>query len=517
MRIEVVSLSGTPVASSQRAEFDHAGGTIGRAEGSTLVLNDPERTVSRVHAQVVCRADQYFIVDRGSNPLIHNGKPLGAGNEAALSSGDRLMIGSFELSVQDIKPTVPNQASALAIDATSLDQTISSNDPFAGLLDGLAVNPTSAAVKEVIKPAQKNPEYLSSIETPFFSGGKHALEDPFADLLGASPGPISTSSSVNVGIPDDFSDLGIAIPSASGSSSIDSLFGLSSTSGGADPFANSLLADPLIQPNTAGGLDPMQALQSPAQSTAEAISNHVPALRQAFIPAPTTAVSSSTSIPSKENFSTAVSAGPVSHVPQHADTQLLAAFLRGVNSNHQMPIVLTPGLMERIGGMLRSATEGTLQLLLTRQEFKREVRAEVTMIGSQHNNPLKFSPTVEVALAHLLGPGVRGFMPAEEAMADAFHDLRAHQFGVMVGLHAALEHILKRFTPEELEKRLTEKTAFDSLFAANRKAKLWDQFCILHASISQEAQDDFHKLFGQAFSKAYEEQMARFKSEEYKK
>jgi FHA domain-containing protein len=83
----------------------------------------------------------------------------------------------------------------------------------------------------------------------------------------------------------------------------------------------------------------------------------------------------------------------------------------------------------------------------------------------------------------------------------------------MVGLHAALEHVLSRFTPDVLEKRLTEKTTFDALFSAGRKAKLWDQFCALHTSISQDAQEDFHKLFGEAFSKAYDEQMARFKSE----
>ena len=108
-----------------------------------------------------------------------------------------------------------------------------------------------------------------------------------------------------------------------------------------------------------------------------------------------------------------------------SDDELLAAFLRGLGSTHQTPEMLTPGLMERIGTILRSATEGTLQLLLTRQEFKREVRAEVTMIASQANNPLKFSPTVEVALAHLLGPGVRGFMQPEAAMRDAYNDLRA--------------------------------------------------------------------------------------------
>ena len=177
-----------------------------------------------------------------------------------------------------------------------------------------------------------------------------------------------------------------------------------------------------------------------------------------------------------------------------------------------MPEALTPELMERIGALLRHSTEGTLQLLHTRQELKREVRAEVTMIAAQANNPLKFSPTVEVALAHLLGPGVRGFMAPEAAMRDAYDDLRAHEFGVMVGMRAALAHVLQRFTPDELEKKIAAKSALDALFSANRKAKLWDQFVALYAGIATEAEDDFHSLFGKAFLKAYDEQMARLKS-----
>jgi FHA domain-containing protein len=168
--------------------------------------------------------------------------------------------------------------------------------------------------------------------------------------------------------------------------------------------------------------------------------------------------------------------------------------------------------MERIGVLLRTSAEGTLHLLHARQEVKKGVHAEVTMIAAQANNPLKFSPTVEVALAHLLGPGMRGFMGAEEAMRDAYQDLRAHEFGVMVGMRAALAHVLSRFTPEELEKKITSKSALDSLFAANRKAKLWDQFVALYGSIASEAEDDFHSLFGKAFVQAYEEQMQRLKS-----
>jgi FHA domain-containing protein len=118
---------------------------------------------------------------------------------------------------------------------------------------------------------------------------------------------------------------------------------------------------------------------------------------------------------------------------------------------------------------------------------------------------------VEVALAHLLGSGLPGFMPAGEAMRDAFDDLRAHQFGVMVGMRAALTHLVARFAPSELEKKITARSALDNIFATHLKAKLWDQFVRFYADIATEAEDDFHNVFGKAFVRAYEEQMDRMK------
>lgn len=97
-------------------------------------------------------------------------------------------------------------------------------------------------------------------------------------------------------------------------------------------------------------------------------------------------------------------------------------------------------------------------------------------------------------------------------MRDAYDDLRAHQFGVMVGMRAALAHVIARFEPAELETKIAARSTFDSLFAAGRKAKLWDQFVALYAGIATEAEDDFHSLFGKAFVAAYEAQMARLQA-----
>ena len=169
--------------------------------------------------------------------------------------------------------------------------------------------------------------------------------------------------------------------------------------------------------------------------------------------------------------------------------------------------------MEQIGTMLREATQGTLELLTARALTKREVRAEVTMIVSKGNNPLKFSPDVGFALSQLLAPQGRGFMPPQEAMRDAYDDLRAHQFGFMAGMRAALAGVLKRFEPEALEQRVVARSLLDNLLPGSRKARLWDLFAQMYGEISQEAEDDFHALFGREFLRAYEEQVERLQAE----
>jgi FHA domain-containing protein len=487
IRIEVVAIKGSASAKPLGADFDISGGTIGRADSNQLVLDDPDRTVSRVHAQIVYRNNGFVIVDRGSNAVQWNGQLLGAGNEASLAAGDKLFIGSFELSV-----SMQVQAETSAKPSQALSDL---GDPFADLLEGLAPSkPTST------KPA--------AVVAPF---------DPFDDLLdplpAAQPKPAYAPANQFLGkasTPDDFSDLGLG-PGSEGKS-LDALFGLEDAKPNSDPFAFSDLADPLLHPNTAADIDPLRALGTAHRLSAAPVSDHIPALQHAYMPPPTR----SEFVPVDPN--TTISRMPKPpvdktleqlHQTGGADTdELLKALLRGLQMTYQSPTELTPELMERIGSLLRTSAEGTLQLLMNRQEFKRELRADVTMIGSNHNNPLKFSPTVEVAMAHLLGEQVRGFMGSKEAMRDAFNDLRAHQLGIIVGLKAALGQLLDRFTPEALEEKIAAKSKLDALFASNRKAKLWDQFVLLQKSISREAEDDFHNLFGKEFSKTYDEQMA---------
>jgi len=133
----------------------------------------------------------------------------------------------------------------------------------------------------------------------------------------------------------------------------------------------------------------------------------------------------------------------------------------------------------------------------------------VTVIQVRENNPLKFSPDVTVALMQLLQPPGRGFLPGAEAIRDAMIDLQSHQIGTMAGMRAALAGVLDRFGPQLLEGRLTGQSMLDALLPMNRKAKLWELFLQHYRSIRDEAEEDFHQLFGKAFVEAYTEQVER--------
>ncbi|SEL36374.1 FHA domain protein [Roseateles sp. YR242] len=194
----------------------------------------------------------------------------------------------------------------------------------------------------------------------------------------------------------------------------------------------------------------------------------------------------------------------------HSDAAALwQAFSEGAGIRFDPPQGLNPDLMRIVGQLLRSSVEGTLQMMSVRAATKHELRAQVTIIRSRDNNPLKFSPDAQSALEQLLQPPVRGFLPGPAAMSDAMHDLVGHTIGTMAGTRAALEGVLGRFKPEMLESKLTSRSVLDSVLTLNRKAKLWELYLQHFESIREEAQEDFHNLFGKAFLEAYEEQLER--------
>jgi len=193
--------------------------------------------------------------------------------------------------------------------------------------------------------------------------------------------------------------------------------------------------------------------------------------------------------------------------------ELWAAFSEGAGVGLAPPQGLTPELMHLIGTLLRQSMEGTRRLVAARAATKQELRAEVTIVQSRHNNPLKFAPDGQAALEQLLQPPLRGFLPAADAVADVMDDLLGHAIGTMAGTRAALDGVLARFTPDQLEAKLVGRSMLDTLVPMNRRAKLWELYLQHFDKVRAEAQDDFHSLFGRAFLQAYEQQLDRLHAE----
>ncbi|MEX8496322.1 type VI secretion system-associated FHA domain protein TagH [Leptothrix ochracea] len=339
----------------------------------------------------------------------------------------------------------------------AMDRTVirpfSPTDPFADLLTSA---PPPTPIRQVAQPS--------------------ALFDPFE----IAPPPAKAPAPPISSLPKDvFADLSAhARPG-----SIDDLFGLESH--GTDPMAGFLAGTP-APPKPISPLSPIPVPLPPPKP--------VEPPKRRMDPPPVA-------------VSVSVVAPPGSQEP------LWAAFCAGAGLAPSAAPGCTPETMQRVGSLLRSAVEGTQQLMAIRAASKYELHAQVTMIRSRNNNPLKFVPDGTAALEQLLQPPLRGFLGGEEAMNDAMNDLVGHAIGTMAGMRAALDGVLDRFAPTALEQKLGQGSVFDNLLPMSRKARLWELYLQHFQSIRSEAQDDFQALFGKAFLAAYEQQLERLRAE----
>ena len=197
---------------------------------------------------------------------------------------------------------------------------------------------------------------------------------------------------------------------------------------------------------------------------------------------------------------------PVSESALDAEA-LWRGFQEGVGVDLPLPNGPSPELFSAVGAMLRIAVNGIHRLITMRAVAKSEMHADLTMIQVRGNNPLKFAPETAAALKMLLQPPMQGFMSGPAALRDAVIDLQSHQVGVMAGMRAALGAVLDRFDPVQLETQLSSRSFIDTLMPSHRRAKLWELYVEHSRALRDEAQDDFGRLFGEAFLEAYNAQV----------
>ncbi len=585
--------AGEPV----EASFDELGGTIGRADGNLMVLPDPERTISRVHAKVVFRNGQYAVEDRGSNPILVNGNLVGHGKEWPLNPGDVLQIGGYELGVRagespaassdpfadvfgssgdplatapvpppafvDAQPATPVPRAARRAPAGGLAALPSDWNPLAddgsatgnGLVPGagahgrdpgdlVGVGQAEASIDDLFGLGDGTPKAGSGAGAAWPEGDDDFLGiyDPAGAQHRGVGEPVLTPHKEDARLEHQRNELNAAFPGPLGTTVTPRPPPRAADQAPPVPRGQPPLPPPMLSPvsspmplagvsqgqastglgSTTPGVRVAARPLAPEPRKGAVVSWDDGGARQATIVAPVAAGRRAGGPMGTQSGGTrpGIRPGPGAGAgPSAADAaapaagqaggdELLRALLEGLGAGQAPPITrLTPELMRLVGALLAESVRGAVDLLQARAAVKREVRADVTAIRPRQNNPLKFSPNAALALQHVLGPTVPGFMRGEEAMRDAYRDLRAHELAVMAGMRSALAGLLQRFDPKALETRIAGKSGLGLLLAGGRRAQLWESYQDLFGQLSAEAEDDFHAIFGRAFLQAYQEQL----------
>lgn len=198
---------------------------------------------------------------------------------------------------------------------------------------------------------------------------------------------------------------------------------------------------------------------------------------------------------------------------QVLDGELLDALMGGMGLNDLQP---TPRIdrdaMQELGQMLSMFSQGTVALLSSRSILKRGVKAEMTVILDEANNPFKLLPSGKSVLMQMFGSRMPGFMPPKQSVRDALVDLQAHQLGMIAGIRAIIASMLQSFNPQQLEEEAKQEGITSRIsLPGSRKAALWEHFTKRYGETAGEIEDDFHTLFGEAFLHAYDMEVNQYK------
>ncbi|GAA3894291.1 type VI secretion system-associated FHA domain protein TagH [Gibbsiella dentisursi] len=568
MRFTIVQNKNGHTPPQSSCDFLPPGGTIGRSVDNNLVLPDDERAISRLQAIVHISADgECRITNRGNvTRVVLNDIPLERGRQVELQNGDVLGIDDYRIqvsaphqqaapvqqqrAVDDTPP--PVAAAATPVPNEIWDSLVEEFTPAAAQPEPVPQaplrndNPLLAQPRPELNPAdplaqlagdvdlhhlqhkQTDPNDLFNGNTPFER--ENILNDttPSTLLAGKSPAsvPLQPAPGAVKKTPQQeldplalFGGGSSSSPAAPETLTTDDPLGL--LMGGAAPLAQADVppARPQPQPQPQPEPAPAPKPQPPTPPAAEA----APVAPE---PTPTPAPVPQQPRPRPGNR---LGIDPVAYQapqPQPAGAHpgdalhgpMLEALLQGIGLNDLQPQPqIDEQQMQLVGRLLSLFSQGTVALLSSRSILKRGVKAEMTMILDEANNPFKLLPSGKTVLMQMFGSRMPGFMPPEQAVRDALIDLQAHQLGMIAGIRAIIAAMLQSFNPERLEEEARKEGAAPRLsLPSNRKAALWDYFVKNYQQTAGEIEDDFHTLFGEAFLHAYDVEVNQYKDSQTK-
>jgi len=499
--------------------FNEQGGTFGRAQDNTWVLDDPDRFLSGCHSKIVFERGHFCLLDTSTNGTFVNNssEPLGKGNRVQLNDGDHFELSEykFKVRIQGGAPVIP----PFETPTNNLD----ADDPFgSSAMKPLPYTPPIPTDPFKQDPFSQDPFGSSTPPSAIPLTGELEETDPLAALdrsnqsfeqAAPQSDPFGTKSySDNSGAMNQ----AVSFPTA----------GQQAGSIPQDWDVDEVAPEPVVK-TPPPAVTPVQIPErwgdDPVVTPQQPVPTAIPVDQPAAIPQnePSMArTKKSISLSESEARRRALEqANRKIKAEALSLKKQLAALKRRSSSGVDTSVVDAIGFREHdlsdekvseineiSGEFIRYAVEGLMQTLSSRNNVKNTFRMNMTTIQPVENNPLKFSANVDDALENMFLKDGNSYKKPIETIQESFESIADHQVAILAGIRSAFKSIVKRFEPQVLESRF-EKQNKRGLIPRNEKAKNWEAFNAYYEELFSDIDGSFQYLFGDEFSEAYEEQL----------
>jgi len=495
---------------STRLRLDRHGALIGRSPQADWSLPDPQHYISSTHCEIDYRDGAYVLTDKSTNGAFLNGAAERMAGPHALRDGDQFLIGPYNIA-----------AHLDGADAAAQPAAAGAAAPAWGGWDSHGAPPVSGDIAR----GWDRPAPSAAISGAGAMSGNWA--PPRVETPPPSP-PVSSVWNQPAAAVTPASDWSSPVSAPAAQPSAADVWGKLAEGnlvdwarggfGSPTTAPVSLTPAPAKDPFGLGGGDailadrpaPLAAPASPSWGPAAPASEPPPA--SSWGPATTAPVAVAASVPAP----VAVPAPP----PAPATAPLApispggewAAFLEAAGLQAADVKADPRAALAAAGDLLRRLTAGMVVMLEARARAKAQLGAQGTSLEFEGNNPLKFARSPEKALAQMINPPERGFMPAARAVEDSFRDLQAHQMATLVAMQGALAATLARFSPQAIRDRADMRGLLAKILPSARDAELWNAYQREFEGVARGSDEAFMDVFAKEFREAYEKAAADMKA-----
>lgn len=475
-----------------RLTLDRHGAVIGRSPHVDWSLPDPRHYISSTHCEIDYRNGAYTLIDKSTNGTFVNGEQDRLRGPHQIADGDVILIGHYQIGAM-LEGAAAGAGAPVAAPPVwggwgggGSEPAPPSADNWGTPAPESAISGRGAMSQHWAPPRAETPTSPSSVwaqTPPPAATSASAWSSPAPD---AAPAPSASDVWGRL-------EAGNVVDWARG-------FGTPATPPPSETLApiappHPIERDPfgLAAPSPSSGW----AQSQPPTSSASAAWGAAGVQPEPSPPAPPVA----TALPS-------VAAPPTATGAAGGEW---SAFLSAAGLAPSDLKLGPVDAMAAAGVALRRLIGGVVVMLEARTRAKAQLGAQGTALEFDGNNPLKFARAPERALAQLINPAERGFMPADQAIEDAFRDLQAHQMATLAAMQGALAATLARFSPEAISNRAESGGVLAKILPATRDAALWHAYKREFEGVARGSDEAFMDVFAKEFRLAYEKASAEMK------